>query len=75
MSTPSPTPPNLNPNKKEYFIPAQGIDRAVTVDISRCLGENAMVRPGMYKDPETQKSRPGYFIISFDPRRSITDRK
>jgi hypothetical protein len=34
----------------EYFVPKDGIDREViTADICRYLGNDALVRPGVYK--------------------------
>lgn len=51
-NTPPPTPPSTEPGglQRTWFIPADGILREViTVDISRYLGPNAVVRPGIGK--------------------------
>lgn len=50
----------------EYFVPKEGIDREViTADICRYLGNDALVRPGTYKDPRTGVAQPGYFINAY----------
>lgn len=44
----------------EYFVPKDGIDREViTADICRYLGNDALVRPGVYE------SRQGYYINAY----------
>jgi hypothetical protein len=50
----------------EYFVPRDGIDREViTADICRYLGNDALVRPGSYEDPQTREVKPGYFITAY----------
>jgi hypothetical protein len=50
----------------EYFVPKDGIDREViTADICRYLGNDALVRPGVYKDPRTGVNQQGYFINAY----------
>jgi hypothetical protein len=50
----------------EYFIPGDGIDRLViTADICRYLGNNALVRPGTYENPQTRQEIKGYFISAY----------
>jgi hypothetical protein len=42
-------PPSSN-RQNEYFVPRDGIDREViTADICRYLGNDALVRPGVYE--------------------------
>ena len=54
----------------EYFISRTGIDREViTADITRYLGEDALVRPGTYEVPDTRQIVTGYFITAY---RSLT---
>lgn len=46
-SAPAPPPSN---RQNEYFVPRDGIDREViTADICRYLGNDALVRPGVYE--------------------------
>ncbi|CAI4218311.1 unnamed protein product [Parascedosporium putredinis] len=55
-----------NSRQNEYFIPRDGIDREViTADICRYLGNDALVRPGTYEDPETHHSISGYYITAY----------
>jgi len=50
----------------EYFVPKAGIDREViTADICRYLGNDALVRPGNYEDPQTRQVQAGYFITAY----------
>ncbi|SPO03769.1 uncharacterized protein DNG_06452 [Cephalotrichum gorgonifer] len=61
-------PPTQAPNARqnEYFIPRDGIDREViTSDICRYLGNDALVRPGTYDDPESGHSISGYYITAY----------
>ena len=49
----------------EYFVPRDGIDREViTADISRYLGNDALVRPGTYQD-DSGRPIQGYFITAY----------
>ncbi|TAQ83193.1 hypothetical protein B7494_g8483, partial [Chlorociboria aeruginascens] len=50
----------------EYFVPKEGIDREViTADICRYLGNDALVRPGIYENPQTRERQEGYFITAY----------
>jgi hypothetical protein len=50
----------------EYFVPQDGIDREViTADICRYLGNDALVRPGKYENPQTRQVQAGYFINAY----------
>ncbi|KAG9240582.1 hypothetical protein BJ878DRAFT_483718 [Calycina marina] len=50
----------------EYFVPKDGIDREViTADVCRYLGNDALVRPGVYTDPKTGARQEGYFITAY----------
>ncbi|KAG0650193.1 hypothetical protein D0Z07_2975 [Hyphodiscus hymeniophilus] len=50
----------------EYFVPKEGIDREViTADICRYLGNDALVRPGTYENPQTRQVQQGYFITAY----------
>lgn len=50
----------------EYFVPKDGIDREViTSDICRYLGNDALVRPGNYENPQTRQVQAGYFITAY----------
>ncbi|KUJ09218.1 uncharacterized protein LY89DRAFT_280362 [Mollisia scopiformis] len=50
----------------EYFVPKDGIDREViTADICRYLGNDALVRPGNYENPQTRQVQAGYFINAY----------
>lgn len=50
----------------EYFVPKDGIDREViTADICRYLGNDALVRPGNYDNPQTRQIQQGYFITAY----------
>ncbi|KAI1361216.1 hypothetical protein F5Y08DRAFT_330982 [Xylaria arbuscula] len=52
--------------QNEYFVPRDGIDREViTADICRYLGNDALVRPGNYENPETGQMIQGYFINAY----------
>ncbi|EXA39658.1 hypothetical protein FOVG_11150 [Fusarium oxysporum f. sp. pisi HDV247] len=52
-------------NQNEYFAPRDGIDREViTADIHLHLGRDALVRPGVYEDPETGQEIQGYYIMA-----------
>jgi hypothetical protein len=43
-------PPPASNRQNEYFVPRDGIDREViTADICRYLGNDALVRPGVYE--------------------------
>ena len=47
-------------SKNQYFVPGDGIDREViTADITRYLGNDALVRPGYHA------GRTGYFITAY----------
>ncbi|KAE9365102.1 hypothetical protein N431DRAFT_300477, partial [Stipitochalara longipes BDJ] len=50
----------------EYFVPKDGIDHEViTADICRYLGNDALVRPGNYENPQTRQIQQGYFITAY----------
>ncbi|EGY20708.1 uncharacterized protein VDAG_10337 [Verticillium dahliae VdLs.17] len=50
----------------EYFVPRDGIDREViTADICRYLGNDALVRPGHYENPQTGQAVQGYYITAY----------
>ncbi|KAM0325077.1 hypothetical protein ACHAQA_007616 [Verticillium albo-atrum] len=50
----------------EYFVPRDGIDREViTADICRYLGNDALVRPGHYQNPQTGQEVQGYYITAY----------
>lgn len=50
----------------EYFVPKDGIDREViTADVCRYLGNDALVRPGNYENPQTRQIQQGYFITAY----------
>ncbi|KAK2006995.1 transcription factor RfeG [Colletotrichum eremochloae] len=50
----------------EYFVPRDGIDREViTADICRYLGNDALVRPGHYENPQTGQVVQGYYITAY----------
>lgn len=52
--------------QNEYFVPRDGIDREViTADICRYLGNDALVRPGNYENPENGQIIQGYFINAY----------
>ncbi|KAH7020240.1 hypothetical protein EDB80DRAFT_561839 [Ilyonectria destructans] len=51
--------------QNEYFVPRDGIDREViSADITRYLGNNALVRPGHYEHPQTGQVVQGYYITA-----------
>ncbi|PHH61234.1 hypothetical protein CDD81_668 [Ophiocordyceps australis] len=50
----------------EYFVPRDGIDREViSADICRYLGNDALVRPGHYENPQTGLVVQGYYITAY----------
>lgn len=52
----------------EYFIPRDGIDREViTADITRYLGNDALVKPGIFEDKKDGRAIQGYFIKAYRP--------
>ncbi|KAI1258486.1 hypothetical protein F5Y18DRAFT_421358 [Xylariaceae sp. FL1019] len=52
--------------QNEYFVPRDGIDREViTADICRYLGNDALVRPGNYENPDNGQIIQGYFINAY----------
>ncbi|KAI1343515.1 hypothetical protein F5Y15DRAFT_235234 [Xylariaceae sp. FL0016] len=52
--------------QNEYFVPRDGIDREViTADICRYLGNDALVRPGNYENPQTGQIIQGYYINAY----------
>ncbi|KAI0119486.1 hypothetical protein F4814DRAFT_243331 [Daldinia grandis] len=57
-------PPQNRQN--EYFVPRDGIDREViTADICRYLGNDALVRPGTYENPQSGQIIQGYYINAY----------
>ncbi|KAK5998972.1 hypothetical protein PT974_01356 [Cladobotryum mycophilum] len=62
MSRPTATTTRQN----EYFVPRDGIDREViSADICRYLGNDALVRPGHYENPQTGQPVQGYYITAY----------
>ncbi|KAG6357455.1 hypothetical protein INS49_013332 [Diaporthe citri] len=56
-------PPNRH---NEYFVPRDGIDREViTADITRYLGNDALVRPRTYENKKDGRAMQGYFITAY----------
>ncbi|KAK9442889.1 hypothetical protein VB005_03952 [Metarhizium brunneum] len=52
--------------QNEYFVPRDGIDREViSADICRYLGNDALVRPGHYENPQTGQVAQGYYITAY----------
>ncbi|KAI0838283.1 hypothetical protein F5Y06DRAFT_287378 [Hypoxylon sp. FL0890] len=63
-SSSSTLPPQNRQN--EYFVPRDGIDREViTADICRYLGNDALVRPGTYENPQSGQIIQGYYINAY----------
>jgi hypothetical protein len=59
-------PPAAATRQNEYFVPRDGIDREViSADICRYLGNDALVRPGMYENPQTGQVVQGYYITAY----------
>ncbi|KAH7405701.1 hypothetical protein DE146DRAFT_649443 [Phaeosphaeria sp. MPI-PUGE-AT-0046c] len=68
IETPPPKPETKSSRANQWFIPADGISRAViSADIQRYLGPDAMVRPG--SGTGEYQGRPGYWITAY---RSLT---
>ncbi|KAL0937907.1 transcription factor [Colletotrichum truncatum] len=58
--------PPTSGRSNEYFVPRDGIDREViTADICRYLGNDALVRPGHYENPQTGQVVQGYYITAY----------
>ncbi|KAH8171533.1 transcription factor RfeG [Sarocladium implicatum] len=58
--------PAPSSRQNEYFVPRDGIDREViSADICRYLGNDALVRPGMYENPQNGSVTPGYYITAY----------
>ncbi|KAF6840669.1 transcription factor [Colletotrichum plurivorum] len=58
--------PPSSGRSNEYFVPRDGIDREViTADICRYLGNDALVRPGHYENPQTGQVVQGYYITAY----------
>ncbi|KFH47082.1 hypothetical protein ACRE_020690 [Hapsidospora chrysogenum ATCC 11550] len=65
QSRPQVTPPTLT-RRNEYFLHRNGIDREViSADICRYLGNDALVRPGRWEDPQTGQVAEGYYITAY----------
>ncbi|KAI1104542.1 hypothetical protein F4804DRAFT_341747 [Jackrogersella minutella] len=66
---PAPTSTSSLPpqnRQNEYFVPRDGIDREViTADICRYLGNDALVRPGTYENPQSGQIIQGYYINAY----------
>ncbi|KAK9424120.1 putative Transcription factor RfeG [Seiridium unicorne] len=59
-------PPPASNRQNEYFVPRDGIDREViTADVCRYLGNDALVRPGVYESPQTGQVVQGYYITAY----------
>lgn len=69
MSRSSRNPPAASSGttrQNEYFVPRDGIDREViSADICRYLGNDALVRPGHYENPQTGQGVQGYYITAY----------
>ncbi|KAL3955146.1 hypothetical protein ACCO45_010709 [Purpureocillium lilacinum] len=58
--------PTATTRQNEYFVPRDGIDREViSADICRYLGNDALVRPGHYENPQTGQVVQGYYITAY----------
>ncbi|POR35722.1 Uncharacterized protein TPAR_04077, partial [Tolypocladium paradoxum] len=58
--------PTTATRQNEYFVPRDGIDREViSADICRYLGNDALVRPGHYENPQTGQVVQGYYITAY----------
>ncbi|UNI24421.1 hypothetical protein JDV02_010166 [Purpureocillium takamizusanense] len=58
--------PTATARQNEYFVPRDGIDREViSADICRYLGNDALVRPGHYENPQTGQVVQGYYITAY----------
>ncbi|KAI3581663.1 hypothetical protein IWW34DRAFT_804322 [Fusarium oxysporum f. sp. albedinis] len=67
MTALPPNDPNTNMTNRqnEYFVRRDGIDREViTADICQYLGQDALVRPGHYENPETGQAIQCYYITA-----------
>lgn len=63
---PSGAAPPTQGRQNEYFVPRDGIDREViTADICRYLGNDALVRPGTYEEPNSGQLIQGYYINAY----------
>ncbi|KAM0414610.1 hypothetical protein ACHAPT_013549 [Fusarium lateritium] len=59
-------PTGTGGRQNEYFVPRDGIDREViSADICRYLGNDALVRPGHYENPQTGQVVQGYYITAY----------
>lgn len=64
--TTRPAPQASSNRQNEYFVPRDGIDREViSADICRYLGNDALVRPGMYENPQNGQVTHGYYITAY----------
>ncbi|KAF4512687.1 hypothetical protein G6O67_000036 [Ophiocordyceps sinensis] len=64
--TPGQAPPAPATRQNEYFVPRDGIDREViSADICRYLGNDALVRPGHYENPQSGQVVQGYYITAY----------
>ncbi|OAR02171.1 hypothetical protein LLEC1_03494 [Akanthomyces lecanii] len=58
--------PASSTRMNEYFVPRDGIDREViSADICRYLGNDALVRPGHYENPQSGQTVQGYYITAY----------
>ncbi|KAH7223000.1 hypothetical protein BKA60DRAFT_668921 [Fusarium oxysporum] len=67
MTALPPNDPNtsMTNRQNEYFVRRDGIDREViTADICQYLGQDALVRPGHYENPETGQAIQCYYITA-----------
>ncbi|KAH7158224.1 hypothetical protein B0J13DRAFT_618254 [Dactylonectria estremocensis] len=65
-SSRNPPPTGAGGRQNEYFVPRDGIDREViSADICRYLGNDALVRPGHYENPQTGQVVQGYYITAY----------
>ncbi|KAG6129298.1 hypothetical protein E4U22_008497 [Claviceps purpurea] len=65
-SSGAPTQAITTGRQNEYFVDRDGIDREViSADICRYLGNDALVRPGHYENPQTGQLVQGYFVTAY----------
>lgn len=52
--------------QNEFFVHREGIDRdVITADICTYLGNDALVKPGIYRDEKTGQEHHGYFVTAY----------
>ncbi|CZR50321.1 uncharacterized protein PAC_00193 [Phialocephala subalpina] len=74
MASPSKSDVRSPRKQIDYFVPRAGIDREViTTDITHYLGDDALVRPGNYQNPQTGQTQQGYFITAYRNLTTVSD--